>query len=222
MSRRFFLSALLIVFTLPSSAETRELSAEAQAFEAALKRCSEIPPGKDREDCVDQVAEAHGPGNSWRLHAAKSQIDDSQTIVLSRGAFNLARDFTRQAFKGMFIDKSASFAFPQLHTIVMMCREGTTSFSIRFGNNLVFASDGGDKVTYRIDDRPAVTHRFHVSHTKDSLSLGNGAVPFIKTLLGAKKLVVRISPYRQDDITNEFRLDGLEEKITPLRRACRW
>lgn len=223
MSPRFFLSLLVFVLsTLPLSAETREHGARVQAFEAALIRCSQMPAGMVRDECVDHAAEAHGPGNHWLLHTAKSQIDDSQTVVLSRGAFNVALEFTRRAFKGMFIDKSASSGPPEMHTIVMMCREGTTSFSINFRDYRVFTSDGGDKVTYRIDDRPAVTHRFQVSHTNDSLSLGKGTVPFIKSLLGAKKLTVRISPYGQHDITNEFRLDGLDEKIVGLRRACRW
>jgi type VI secretion system protein VasI len=83
---------------------------------------------------------------------------------------------------------------------------------------------GGGTVTYRVDRLPPRTQPFSVSNDNKSLGLwgATSAIPFIKSLFGAERLLLRATPFRESDLNLEFNVSGLEEAIKPLRTACKW
>ena len=225
--RIFAVAALLAIcfqfcFVGAGVAQTGDRARDPHAFFSALKNCGQSESGSARNECIDNVATQFGPGARWTVYRNKSKIDDSETILLALGAFNVAQQFAREAFDALVDQKPSGKTPLKVYRVEIMCREGRTTFSINFADTLFFTSDGGDSVTYRIDDLPAEQLRFSITHKNDSLQLGKGAVPFIKKRLSAKRLVLRVHPFRQNDITHEFRLTGLSEKISEVRNACRW
>ena len=77
-------------------------------------------------------------------------------------------------------------------------------------------------VTFRVDKRPAVNMRLIKSNDHTALSIQSGTIAFIKTLYGGSTLFVRATPFSHNEVSGEFNISGLQEAITPLRRACAW
>jgi len=51
---------------------------------------------------------------------------------------------------------------------------------------------------------------------------GDKAVPFVKRLLSAKRLLVETTPFGARPVLAEFPVEGLNEAVAPLRKACGW
>jgi type VI secretion system protein VasI len=108
--------------------------------------------------------------------------------------------------------------------LTLRCEKGVTALGISFGRNFMSSLGNYGEVEYRVDDRPAETTTMVVSRDHASLGLWDEAVsvPFIKSLFGAERLLVRARPYSEDAVTAEFAIGGLENAAKPLREACGW
>lgn len=132
--------------------------------------------------------------NQWVVNKSKSLIDDSPKIII-----------TKQADNGS-------------QTLVLRCKENKTDVYIVTGDYL---TDDNTKVTIRVDDDQAVNRSL-------SLSTDNKALFFrypianINKWMESKKLVLRYTSYSGREKTLLFSLDGLKDKIGPLRKACHW
>ncbi|SIT22627.1 type VI secretion system protein VasI [Gemmobacter megaterium] len=108
--------------------------------------------------------------------------------------------------------------------MVMMisCYENTTSITIE-GEGCFFSKYWG-KVEYRLDDQPMKTVRMTESNDNRALGLWSGkqSIPFVKSLLGATKIRLRILPVNEDSIETTFNLTGLSDALAPVRKACGW
>ncbi|GGE26764.1 hypothetical protein GCM10011345_35960 [Gemmobacter megaterium] len=51
---------------------------------------------------------------------------------------------------------------------------------------------------------------------------GKQSIPFVKSLLGATKIRLRILPVNEDSIETTFNLTGLSDALAPVRKACGW
>lgn len=148
---------------------------------------------------------------NWVVDYDKSKIDDS-TNVYSHLTSN-------ERVPGRFGDQDYA-------TLNVRCLENTTSAFFVFGGAFVASSeyDSYGDVTYRVDERKAVTRKFDESTDNHALGLWNGgaSIPFIKQLFDGQKLVVRVTPYNESAIELTFDIAGAEEASKPVRKTCGW
>lgn len=146
---------------------------------------------------------------SWTTTAGKSEIDDSPTVFLRAVASS---------------DVPARFGGRTKPVLVLRCLENTTSAYIRFDGLFMSDIDSYGRVTFRVDKNKATTNRLRVSTDNEALGLWSGgqSIPFIKSLFGGERLVVRATPYGESTITFEIPISGLSDEVKPLRQACNW
>lgn len=146
--------------------------------------------------------------NAWSTSIEKSKIDDSSEVHLSVR--------TTEAIHVRYHDH---------HPVLWLrCMENRTSAFLHFDEMFMADNGGYGEVTFRIDDQKAFTRRMGESTDHNALGFwsGGSAIPFIKTLYGGKKLLVRATPYSESAITFELDISGTETAVAPLRKACGW
>ena len=113
-------------------------------------------------------------------------------------------------------------------TLAVRCVENTTAFVINFGEYLGDDSSSvyekWKRVTIRLDDQNPIVKRMDVATNNEAVGLWNGgtSIPFIKSMIGKKQMVVRITPYGENTREMTFPIEGLEYFIDPLRESCNW
>lgn len=200
----------LLVFTGPAFAEP-----SVDAFRA----CGKIEDSVKRLECFDRLTAAAAPvaepiippenkGN-WQVQSDVSKIDDTTNVFLALNSIEeIEGRFGRQGHM----------------TLMIVCREKKTNLYITFAGHFMSSIQGAGTVTYRLDQESAKTASFSNSSDNQALGLwsGSSAVPFVKSMLGKQKLLVRAQPYSESAVTGEFKIAGVENAIEPLRKACGW
>ncbi len=155
----------------------------------------------------DESAPVADPG-AWTVKSEFSKIDDSANVFMMLQS----KDETNCRYK------------TGTHTLMIACRENTTSMWITFGGCFMSSIQGKGRVTYRLDGDPAQKARFRESNDNMALGLWNGgsAIPFLKRLLGHDRLLVRATPFSDSTVTGEYDIKGIDTAIAPLREACNW
>jgi len=184
------------------------------------KACAAIKKDADRLECFDLIFKKtiiSSPANdtkykgngSWDVYIEKSKIDDTENVRL-----RLRSDKKHQT----------RFRREEFIELNILCRENKTDMYVNFGSSFMSDTLGAGKVTYRIDARKARKRQFTGSTDHSSLGLwgGGNAIPFVKQLFGARKLLIRAVPYSENAITADFSITGIENAIKPLRKACHW
>lgn len=145
----------------------------------------------------------------WRLSTTKSKIDDSATATL---ALDSDDDFAGK-YRGR-----------EKATMVIRCHENATSLYFIIGDHFLSDIQGYGQITYRVDEKKASTKEFDVSTDNKALGLwsGGSSIPFVKQMMGAKRLVIRVTPYSESAITATFDITGAEEAVKPVRENCKW
>jgi type VI secretion system protein VasI len=147
--------------------------------------------------------------SSWVTRSTKSEIDDSQTVILrTRNIETVYNEYGRE----------------EPITLIIRCMENTTSMYLSFDRFFVADHQGAGDVTFRVDDNKAFTRSLRESTDNHALGLwrGGNAIPFVKRIMGGDKLVVRARPYSGSYFTTSFDIAGLDQAIQPLREACHW
>ena len=181
---------------------------------ASADRCLKIEESLDRLSCYDKELNrtleptvTKGKGD-WVVSEDISNIDDSKSVVLYLSS-----------------NTNGSCGYKnQKHDLMIRCKENTTSAYFIFGGCFMSDTRGGNRVTYRIDAMKARTKRFGISNDNKALGLwsGGSSIPFVKSLLGRSKLIVRATPFSDSTVSAEYNISGLETAIQPLRKACHW
>jgi len=75
-----------------------------------------------------------------------------------------------------------------------------------------------------LDDQNPIVKRMDVATNNEAVGLwsGGASIPFIKSMIGKKRMVVRITPYGENTREMTFPIEGLEYFIDPLRESCNW
>jgi type VI secretion system protein VasI len=184
---------------------------------SAAEECVSIENDLDRLACYDRASGrtpvASAPSVStrnWSVEIEKSEFKDTTDVYMRTESLGSVQ--------------CNSYSGPETVTLLMRCKENTTSFFLSAGCHFASGHGGYGNVEYRIDDRPAGKKGFTESTNNKALGLWNGskAIPFIKKLLGKERLLVRFTPYAQNPMTAEFNVSGIDEAIKPLRKACNW
>lgn len=191
------------VVETPAADTPQEVEART-AREAEARRIADTHRVAEEAERTEKLRLAH-----WDVRYGRSQIDDSRTVqITTRSLRTHANRYGQQR--------------PLILTIV--CRENKTNAHISFAEHFMSDIQGGGKVTYRVDAKPAKNRNFRESNDHSVLGLwgGGSSIPWLRELFGAEKLIVRATPFSESAVEGEFNISGLEEVINPLREACNW
>lgn len=104
--------------------------------------------------------------------------------------------------------------------LVLRCIENTTAALV----NADWYLDDTSSVQYRIDQEKPVAQTWQASTNHKSVGLWDGgrSIPLIKSLLGKKTFLIRLTTYSNGAKEMAFNIEGLDKVIEPLRTACKW
>jgi type VI secretion system VasI family protein len=146
------------------------------------------------------------PAHKWKFREETSPVDDTKNVWLMVEANEtIPNRYGRQERPSLWA----------------RCKENTTSL---FVNWEVYLGLDETDVLYRVDGQPAREDRWVISTSNDSTGRWEGAtsIPFIKQLITAKQLFMRVTPHGESPVTVIFPVAGLDQVIQPLRTACHW
>lgn len=179
----------------------------------ASTECVSVHDDKSRLACYDmkyRPATVATTANAWNVRESTSKMDDSKSVVLHVES----TETVSGRFGGVGVTAD----------LYLRCSENATSAYFVLGDNFLADTEGYGRVTYRLDSQKPKTASMDASTDNKALGLWSGgvAIPFIKGIYGRDAMTVRITPYNESPVTVTFPVSGLEEAITPLRKACRW
>ena len=168
----------------------------------------EVSPETDPFSQAVEKPAAPKNQTKWVSRAETSPLDDTINVYL--------RIESDEHIRG----RSGSSGPMTMH---VQCRENTTMFYVHF-NGLFMSDHRHGTVTYRLDDKPAQKRRFQESNNNKALGLWNGgsSIPFIKQMLGHKKMLVQGTPHSESAVMATFTIEGLEQEVEQLRKSCNW
>lgn len=188
----------------------------ASAAYAELESCAALETDLDRLACYDRVAgrtavsvseEAAG---AWSVQIKKSDFEDTTDVYLQLASEEAVG--------------CGQFRAPETATLVIRCMENTTSIFFATSCHLTSGHGGYGDVDVRLDEEKSFTIAMDESTNNRSLGHWSGgkAIPFIKKMVGKKRMIIRFTPYNESATTAAFNLIGLDDAITPLRESCKW
>lgn len=138
----------------------------------------------------------------WMIKREVSALDDSKSVYL-------------------FLDATEpiSGGGREPATLILRCVENETDAFISWGAFL--GSDDPVSVTTRIDKAPASTASW-VGSTSNNTTFAPNPINFIKSILTAQTLFVRVDTYSDGKVDGLFRLAGLDQIVLELAEACHW
>lgn len=164
-------------------------------------RVKETRPVSKDEDAVSIAGVA-----KWIIRSERSRFDGSPTVY----AALLAED--------MVVD---SYGMSYTPFVAVRCREGETSFLLTYGN--LFISLFDKEVEYRLDDGRAHSDVWSISTNSYAVGLwASSARHFVDSLYGHDKLVFRMTPSSENQLTSTFDISGIREAAKPVRDTCGW
>jgi hypothetical protein len=197
-------TAVLLAVPVVASGQVGEIK-------KALATCAALDVETARLDCFEQLTKAitqmpadapapreskfkgsAGPGK-WKVEALANPIDDSTSVGLA------------------LVDSTDSMQ------LVLLCQQGKPRAYVTTGKYL------GARVTAvvtRIGDAKAETKDWPLSMNQKAAFYPGDAGPFIRKLLGVKRLVVQVSPLSEDPTTAVFDMTELPSVVAPLRQTC--
>ncbi|MBI6548341.1 type VI secretion system-associated protein TagO [Xenorhabdus lircayensis] len=171
-------------------------------------KCKKLTESSKKLDCYETLSSENSTvnkeKNDWHISKRKSEIDDSQTILLRAEA-------TRPIHTELL-----GRTVPDL---VLRCQNNKTEVYITWGAYLGIDSA---KITIRIDKEKAISKWWNISTDNKSSFHPGGNIKFIKSLLDKNTLFVQATPYGENTISTTFNITGLSDQITPLRKSCGW
>jgi type VI secretion system protein VasI len=143
----------------------------------------------------------------WHVSEAKSQFDDSRTVVLTLAADN--------RIKGWLATST-----PQL---ILRCQERKTEVYIATGMpaSVEYGEIRRHTVRLRYDDGVAKSMLMTQSTDNQALFFPN-PVSNIRRMLSSQTLVVGFTPFNGSPVTIRFDVSDLASAIGPFRGVSRW
>lgn len=195
---------VLAALPIPAAAET-------------IEDCGRLVLDRDRLACYDRVAGRDGasglagaPAGQWNFKAEPSQFTADTNVYLSVESADISVCGRNRDDKVVFW---------------IRCREDTTTVMFQTSCHMTSGEfhDYGD-VHYQLDGGPADLIRMTKSRDSYALGLWRGeeSIPFVRHLLGADVLSVRMKSLDSGSFTVTFPISGLDDAIVPLRQACHW
>jgi type VI secretion system protein VasI len=188
------------------------LPAAAGAMEDALGECAAIAGSFKRLDCYDALAREHGPGQAEAAPAGKWKVEQRASgIGGGADVYMVVRA----------VEKIAGEEGEVRPVLVVRCENNSTAVIFNFGR---FIEQSRAEAALRIDDGVVMAASLKMSASGKAFGFwqGDEAIPFIKRLLGGKRLLVQVTPFGAGPVLAEFPVEGLDSAVAPLRSACGW
>jgi type VI secretion system protein VasI len=190
------------------------LPAVAGAVEDALGECAAITGSFKRLDCYDALAgefrptQSEGetaPAGAWKVEQLDSGISGVANVYLVVKA----------------VEKIQGDDGEVRPTLVVRCEDNNTAVMFHFAR---FIDHSRAEAAMRIDDGEITGASLKMSASGKAFGYwrGDRAIPFIKRLLGGKRLLVEVAPFGARPVLAEFPIEGVDEAVAPLRKACGW
>jgi type VI secretion system protein VasI len=166
--------------------------------------CAKVANNYARQFCYEDLEKAGikipDPVPEWVVEKEKSKMDDSETINLNLRSLEYGT------------------------TINIRCEEKVTTIYFTLGSAFMADIEGYGNIRYRLDQEKAQKKAFEVSTDNEALGLwsGKSSIPFLKQLIGHRRLTTQITAYNESATTSQFDLAGLADALEPLRRNCGW
>lgn len=132
--------------------------------------------------------------SDWSKLESKSPLDDSPSVVLIKKAE----------------DSDAS--------LILRCRENSTEAYIVTTD---FLGNDSKKIIIRYDGNKPEKQNVSLSTDHKALFFSS-PIKFIKNLLDLKLLTLRYENFRGEQKTTSFKLEGIQEQVDYIRKACNW
>jgi len=201
------LLATLLLAGVPSSAV-------AGALEDRLADCAAIAGSFKRLDCYDALAREYGPNQAesatgptgkWKVEHRQSGISGAADVYMVVKA----------------VEKIQGEDGQVRPVLVVRCENKITAVIFNFAR---FIEQSRAEIALRIDDGEVVAASLKMSASGKAFGFwqGDEAIPFVKGLLGGKRLLVEVTPFGARPVLAEFPVEGLDEAVAPLRKACAW
>ncbi|CAA6811184.1 MAG: Type VI secretion system protein VasI [uncultured Sulfurovum sp.] len=139
----------------------------------------------------------------WVTTIETSAIDDSQKVTLLLEA--------ETPIQGNYNSSTPA--------LILRCSENRTEAYISWG---VYLGIGTTKVLTRLDKSKARTKTWGMSTDNKATFVPGSNTTFIKSLMGHEKLLIQTTPYGANSVMTTFQLNGLNDAVKPLRKACHW
>lgn len=180
-------------------------------LEDALGECAAIAGSFKRLDCYDGLARESAPAGEavaagkWQVEQRASGIGDAVDVYMAVAA----------------VEKIPGDDGEVRPALALRCENNNTAVIFSFAR---FIEQSRAEATLRIDDGGLLKASLKMSGSGKAFGFwrGSEAVPFLKRLLGAKRLLVQVTPFGARPVVAEFPIAGLDEAIAPLRKACGW
>lgn len=190
------------------------LPAVAGVVEDALDKCAAIAGSFKRLDCYDALAREYGATQSkgettsagaWKVEQLDSGISGAANVYLVVKA----------------VEKIQGDDGEVRPTLVVRCEDNITAVIFHFAR---FIDHSRAESAMRIDDGVVMGASLKMSGSGKAFGYwrGDQAIPFIKSLLGGKRLLVEVAPFNARAVLAEFPIEGVDEAVKPLRKACGW
>nr|WP_176024860.1 type VI secretion system-associated protein TagO [Brucella pseudintermedia] len=190
----------------------------AMSSSAAADDCKQISSDLDRLACYDkesgrtakQERIVSKTPSKWSLQKETSKMSDRTNVYMTVQSNEIINCGWNRGDK---------------ISLSLMCRENKTSVVFDTGCHMTSSeyNDYGD-IQYRIDQEKARTVSATETTNNRALGLWSGgkSIPFIKSILGKNKLLVRMTPYGENPFTATFDISGADEGVKAIRSACGW
>lgn len=183
--------------------------------------CTQLTDAVARLNCFDRAYGADEPSpegppevppddmGKWAIETEQSPLDDSTGVFLWLES--------EEDLPGPY-GQSGPFLFH------LRCFEDTTSAIFYFNDHFMSSIQNSGRVEYRIDQGEPQTVNMVESTDNEALGLWRGrqAIPWIESLIGAERLIIRATPFNGGTYTATFDIRGLDAAIVPLRETCGW
>lgn len=189
---------------------------DAEEYVAKLHACTKLPAGSPEQNACVTAAHAFlkkkvdGLGTvttigNWKNHKAKDAITDFET--------------TAWLTDGTVVAGSVGGDGASLMTA---CRNNQTEFYIDWDRYVTTGGiDARQPVTYRIDQKPAVTSNWQIS-TDFEATFAPRAIGLLRNLKGATSFIVATVPYGATEVRVTFDIAGINQVIEDIAARCGW
>lgn len=141
----------------------------------------------------------------WAVRETSSEIDDSPEI----SAVNMAN-----WYRSSYSDKVSLMARCAERSVALIYMVDTFLMNTNYNSNSL-------RVTYRIDDEPAVNTRWNETTSNQSVGLfGNKAERFLPKLYNAKQIFLRVKESNGQTHDATFDLTGMSETLDKIGATC--
>ena len=208
---RFVIGSLILIVMLSAIGRSGSDRGATPIAPASAREAAEVATSEPVEPSMQHAGRQQiAQQGRWRPHQWRDEMSDFDNIRFSVEAENTI---------------PSSFRLGQLRPVfVFRCQDNRTAAYVDWQRFITTGRiNDGHRVRFRIDDRSPVTAQWKMSTNYEATGLWRGrAIPFLRELLGAERLIVETVPHGDNVVRANFDSSGIDEAITQISERCGW